>query len=329
MSTIGITRVEQRSHAEKLAEEALNLYELNAVEITLISQSQNTVFRVAADTGRYALRIHQPGGQSTKSIMAELLWLQALRQSLMLAVPEPVPTVYGSLVAELTAPYLPETRQVVLFKWLPGKKLGIDISPDNATAAGRFIGYLHHHVSQFSLPEDYFRPHANFKDLQIWQSPSLLEYYNIQTGLLEKSDAALCVETAAAVTGLVHEFNGPHDYGLIHADLHPFNFVLHDDRLGALDFDDCLVASFCLDLAVFFSALDHRVDFEKLRDCFFEGYTAVHPLPQNCEKGVASFMVVRALETIAWILSWPGIDHKPFGPELLANSLARIRKFGV
>ena len=40
------------------------------------------------------------------------------------------------------------------------------------------------------------------------------------------------------------------DSGLIHADLHHGNLLLHDDSLTAIDFDDCAYGSYAFDLAM-------------------------------------------------------------------------------
>lgn len=325
-SANGSAQADQRTFLAKVADVALGVYGFPEATKTFVSDSENTIFRVETLTSQYALRIHPPGNHATDTIMAELHWLTALHSDLALLVPKPIPAPDGRYVLEVTTSIMPEPRQVVLFEWLPGDLLDDHLTPQIVAKAGIFMAQLHQHAEQFTLPENSFRPHANFKELQIWQSPSLLKHYQIKTAQLSEADYTLCVETATAVTDWVHEFNGPHDYGLIHGDLHQWNLIVHEGQLGALDFDDCLVASYCLDLAIPLSYLDHRADYGVLKESFLTGYTAVRPLPQNVEKGITTFMLVRALDMILWILRWPAIDHQPFGPELLQNSLARLNR---
>jgi len=311
----------QRKQLHKLAINVLPQYGLKADSIRLIGESVNSVFQVVADGARYALRIHPSNNHSTEKIQAELLWLSALRTDTSLLVPEPVPTKDGALVKNVSSPKMPGMRQVVLFKWLDGENLWRNLTPTTLELAGSFIANLHHHVGKFKLPDEFSRQHVNWGELRRW-----LDEETPQPKTLTPEDCALCATTAKAVSERINKFIVDSDYGLVHLDLNPWNYLLHQGKIAAIDFDDCQYAPFLYDMAVPLSYLDKRQDYESLRDGFLRGYTNKRQLPLHYEAGLELFIVIRAFQMIDWILSWPNPSHHAFGPSFLANSLSQLKR---
>lgn len=100
-----------------------------------------------------------------------------------------------------------------------------------------------------------------------------------------------------------------------------------------IDFGDCRYASHYYDIAVpltDFTDYWHidQPETERPRAEFYEGYSSVRALGRRYEAAVETFMVARAFDVVEWIhLDWPSPTHFPFGPELLAQSLQRIRDY--
>jgi Ser/Thr protein kinase RdoA (MazF antagonist) len=117
------------------------------------------------------------------------------------------------------------------------------------------------------------------------------------------------------------------DYGLVHLDLDPWNMLLHRGTVRAIDFDSCQYAPFLYDMAMPLTYLDDRQDYDNLKAGFLRGYAHERCLPPDHEAGLEFFMVVRALDMITWVLSWPRPTRKKCGPETLAGSLARLRRY--
>ena len=100
----------------RLAQAALNAYGLADARFKLLRQAGNTLFRVYAVNpgattnselyapGQYLLRIHQPGYQTSEAIELELAWLAAMRRDANLPVPEPVSTLDGRLLIQVSIP---------------------------------------------------------------------------------------------------------------------------------------------------------------------------------------------------------------------------------
>ena len=110
-----LTRLGRVRRFRKLAGAALEAYGLADAEFKLFRQAGNTLFRVVAsdpapakvgddlyENGRYLLRIHHPGYQSTQAIELELAWLAAMCRDAHLPVPEPVPNLDGRLVTQVS-----------------------------------------------------------------------------------------------------------------------------------------------------------------------------------------------------------------------------------
>lgn len=314
----------RRKQMKKLAIDVLPRYGLNADNISYLGESVNTVFQVEAEELKYILRIHPPNQRLSSEIQAEVLWLLALRKEIGLQVPEPMPAKDGTYVQKVSIPKKPKPRQILLFKWLDGTPLYYNLSPVTMELAGSFMARLHNHAKQFTFPEGVSRQNNNWDKTWKWMN----ENY-IPSKSLTSEDYNLCVTTSKAVLKKIQEFTQDTDYGLIHFDLHPWNFLLHQGEIQAIDFDECQYAPFLFDIAVPLSYLTERLDYEILKAGFLKGYSKERLLPPDHESGLELYMTVCHLNMIAWILSWPTPSSKKFGPIFLENSLTQIRRYNA
>src|SRR3954452_13379114 len=118
-----------------VAREALRHYDLTPRRITKAAESFNTVYRVTADSGSYALRIgsalqvHAEG-----TLHAQAAWLRRLRDDgLRVALVRPnTAGELGSAVAQDSM-----TRVCALFEWIFGRSLRTRLTAPTATELGR------------------------------------------------------------------------------------------------------------------------------------------------------------------------------------------------
>jgi Ser/Thr protein kinase RdoA (MazF antagonist) len=324
-STEEITRQAKIDQLQRLGEIALQNYGLANAALTFISDTANTVFRVDTPQQQYTLRIDPfpPDPELLPMLEAELFWLAALRTDTALNVPEPVSAQDGALVQVVSTPELPEGHPVTLLKWLPGTLVDEQPTPDILRQMGAFMAQLHHHAEQFTFPEGIIRTHTPWDKLAYWGNPE-----NDTTKTITPEQRALCSRAAERLLTEIEQIGTQVEYGLIHADLHLANCLLHKGKLGVIDFADCRFASFFYDMAVPLTYLDERQDYAELKAAFFEGYTSQRNLPNGCKAAVQTFMVARALDIIEWIhFDWPHPEHYPFGPGLLAEALRRIQAY--
>ncbi len=97
------------------------------------------------------------------------------------------------------------------------------------------------------------------------------------------------------------------DYGLIHQDAHPGNFVVDENgRITLFDFDDCAYGWFAYDVALVFFytagllAEDEATQFiEWFAPSFFDGYRAHHRLSAEQLDWIPLFMRYREVDIYA------------------------------
>jgi len=122
---------DQADSYERLARKGLSAYGLADAELSLISQKGRIVFSVIDNDPEggeiYALRICGRG-ESREQLMREFLFLEGLRRSLDLNVPEPILTRKGELFRSVSTPGVSGFRLVCLLRWVAGRPIPIDDS---------------------------------------------------------------------------------------------------------------------------------------------------------------------------------------------------------
>ncbi len=315
-----LSRRSQHQRLKTLGQAALHHYGLTAAKLTFIADSGNTVFRVDNPTGRYALRIHSPGW-SPAAIADELAWLAALRQETTLIVPTPLATVDGALVQTIATPGVPEGRQVVLFRWVPGQIVGANYDAALIERLGALMAQLHNHADTFHLLATSERERTNWYGIGDWET----KVPQAQV-MLTPAEQALCAKAASQVAGIIDQVDVNENFGLIHSDLHFHNCVNDHGQLGILDFDDCQFAPYSYDLAITLTYFDDVPDALPLRQAFLAGYQQVRGLPDHAAV-IDAFMVERGLRIIRWVLNWPTMDHFSAGRARIDRALVRCQRY--
>lgn len=324
-----VTQTTQRTWLKQLAEAALGRYGIENAKLKIISTPSSTVFRVDAVNQRYVLRVNsEPSDRWLKWTEAELLWLLAIKRDTNLSVPEPIAALNGTFVHKVYTNKIPEGRLVTLLRWMPGQSISKRPVPDLVRQIGAFMAQLHNHTEQFSLPENINRPHTKWNKLLYWQ-----DRQNDTSDTLTTEQRDLCASASERLFAEIEEIGTSEDYGLVHADLTLNNCLLHQGQLNVIDFADSRYASHYYDMAVPLTDFTQywRIgvhEYERLRAEFCEGYSSVRSLGRRYESAVETFMVARAFDVVEWIhLDWPSPTAFPFGPELLSQSLQRIRGY--
>ena len=129
-----------RATLRAIAERALDEWDICAVELELISISENTVFRVDTNTGEtYVLRIHRPGYHTLAELNSEQQWTAALKRA-GIGVPLPRLTRDCRGYAIVSVPGSIETRHVGIVEWFEGVTLSSIMAqaPDDADSGVAF-----------------------------------------------------------------------------------------------------------------------------------------------------------------------------------------------
>ncbi|MCD0160043.1 phosphotransferase [Deinococcus sp. 6YEL10] len=273
----------------------LEQYGLHQAHVTLLREGDNSVFRVDLPSGdRYALRLHTAGRHPVAALISELEWLDLLARTAHLPVPQPVRNTSASWVATFTVPSaLP--LLCTLLTWLEGEPLpeGQEFTLDQAAQAGQVLAQLHVQAEQFQAPAVFERPH--------YDAPSFLAgaqqlRQNLVNLVEDHRLERLGVLLAQMIQDLGPLNDVPGGFGLIHADVHPGNFLQQEEGLALIDFDRCGWGPLLLDLANADLALDSSE-----RAALLAGYTRVRPLPAGYEQSLKGLRVLAAVENLAFL----------------------------
>jgi Ser/Thr protein kinase RdoA (MazF antagonist) len=289
---------------------SLSAWGILQTSIHLVSHSENLGYRIETDNGTYGLRVHRPGYHTRQELISEQQWIAALANS-GCSVPTPQPTLTGDGLATVNisgeAP-----RSASLVRWVNGDLLGSRL--ENAPRADRLdlireIGAtnarLHAAASAWKVPAGFRRIHWDADGLmgddpvwgRFWEVPGLSA--NQRDLLLRTRDR--CKER---LDGLVI---APEHYGLIHADMHPYNMIWSDAGIHVIDFDDAGFGWQAYDVAVALYNYRRDTEFDSIRVAFIDGYQSVRPISDSTRENLCFFFVVRSLVWLGWINDRPDL----------------------
>jgi len=92
----------------------------------------------------------------------------------------------------------------------------------------------------------------------------------------------------------------PGNWGMIHADLIPSNFVFHGGEARPIDFGACCVGYYLADLGWTFSYIH-----PSYREPLLQAYARYHSLPDNHRELLEGFFIAGQLETMNFWLGLP------------------------
>jgi len=318
---------------ELIARSALPRYGIAAQSaLTLLNISENATYRVQdAETGQFSvLRVNRPGYHTREAIASELAWVAALREADVVHTARVLPARDGSLVASGSHPD-GETRNVVLFEWLPGSEPAEDDLVEQFQRLGAVTAAMHAHARAWPRP-------AGFTRLR-WDFPGSLgpqgNWGSWRDGMgVGPAEAAQLGALAARLQQRLAAFgDGPERFGLIHADMRLANLLVHDGAVSVIDFDDCGFSWYLYDLGSSLSFIEHLPVVPALIDSWAAGYRSVAPLSAEEEHELATFVMMRRLLLVAWIGSHAdtdlarsmGVEYTAVSCDLAENYLSRYR----
>lgn len=300
----------QVRHMRGLARQALQAYTVPVARMTPLKHVYNTTFRIAAPSGeQYVLRICHPRRTSVDVVQSELLWLVALRQEASVNVPEPVPNKHTQYVTVITDPSMPQPCLCALFHWTHGRFRSRTLAPTHLLQVGELTAHLHDHATQWKRPAGFTRRRVdNLNPLrqerddcfdETVAAQAIRAIVAVSTPQAGTVVAAVIEKVWAMLQALGEE---PDTFGLIHADLHQWNYLFHNGRAGAIDFDDCGYGHWLYDLAVTLYCLADHPNFAALKEAFLTGYRRSRPLTKEQEAQLGTFIALRTLQDLLWLI---------------------------
>ncbi|MFT4136685.1 phosphotransferase enzyme family protein [Microbacterium sp.] len=268
----------QIAHRRTVALAALREYALPAGALRFVNHGENTTFRHESEAGRFLVRVHRPQRHgrdidSALAIRSELAWLQALRASAGLEVPEVLPASDGRAVVgvEVDGAVL----QCSVLRWMDGRIVEASPRPIHLERVGAAMAELHRQADAWTRPAWFTRIHWDhetfFGDVMVHGEVSA-------GGCWDLLPVALRTRFEAVRERLGPMLADERDAGLIHADLHLGNAVFEAGRVKLIDFDDCGFGPRIYDVAVALWEQRDRGDYPRFRDALLAGYRSVRAL---------------------------------------------------
>ncbi|MCI0157618.1 phosphotransferase [Leifsonia shinshuensis] len=310
--------------ADDLARRALSDFGFSgAADLRFVTRRENLVFRVTADAGEWALKVHRPGYHTDSEIESEAAFLRSLAGA-GVGVARPLPRVDGSHLAHVTDAR-GATVQVSMQEWLPSAT-PLGSSPDTFTGRacpaeadlrelGRTIALLHDCAERSGAPVGYDR-HA--WDAAGLCGPGALWGRAGDLPTLTHSQRATLVDVEGAVARDLRRLDrSPASYGPIHADLTLENVLVSGGGIAVIDFDDCGEGWYLFDLATACFFLTGHPRGGELVAAVLDGYRAQRPLTRHDAEAWQPLLLARALSYLAWSVDRPDEEATAFHLEHL------------
>ncbi|MDG2260948.1 MAG: phosphotransferase [Actinomycetota bacterium] len=317
--------------ARDVALRALDSWEFDVENLSLLKLSENQTFRIDTRSGtRFVVRVHRPGYSSVAELESEHIWIRALDLE-GFGVPQPVPASNGSGYVEVSSVDGP--RQVGVITWIDGTSMAdvLDATEELATATSMFeqlgaqMARLHNQTEAWVTPPVFTRRRWDLDGLlgdaahwgRFWAVPQL-----------SASEAEVLDEARAELRQRIGSFDAsPSSFGLIHADLHAENVLVSPSGLVMIDFDDSGFGWHMYDLAVAMSYQIGTTEFDAVFAAAIKGYRSVRDLGHDQLATVRDFLVMRTLVTVGWINDRPELEGYEHIGDVIDRAVKRCEQY--
>lgn len=298
--------------ADRIAERAVEDFLGRPATSTLLGHGESVTHRVEAGGETFLLRLHVPLHApfdplllAPEALASECAWLAALRRDTDVVAPEPVRAPDGS--------YLVRVEEIAcsLLRWVEGETIDGQPTAEQAACLGRLLAALQDHASRWIRPEGFVRPTHDRR----WRREAIRRLERLaREGVLVAGDVDRLEEALDLFEREVDPWlEDPLRSGLIHADLHEDNYVIHRGQARPIDFGRCGFGPWLYDLA---ECAMHLLP-DRRRD-LVEAYASIRSLSDGDLRRIEGFLVAAVIETYG--------HHAPNSDEhaSLAKSLASV-----
>jgi len=288
-----------------LALAALAQYDLDRPEISYHGFDTNLLYRVNSASGeRFMLRLAYPGWRTLEDLQSEAMWLEAIRRDTSITAPVVILAASGEYVLPVGLPSIPQTWNVTLMSWVPGRTLGHHLTAANLFKMGELFASLHEHGASWQPPAGF-----TTRRFEHWLSrgePNRLLSDPPAVTLSEEVGALPAawrdlLESMHRSVESAYAAIDRRDLRVIHCDLWHDNIKLHRGVLYPFDFEDTIWGYRCHDIAMAMLDLLESVGDQRypcLLAAFRQGYTAHLPWPDD---PIEPFQIGRLLWKINWM----------------------------
>ena len=308
----------QTDSLTKFAHEILKKYGISDAEVECINFEFNATFSISTVSGqKYALRLNINSTRVASNIQAETQWVRGLSRTPSINVPTPIASLADTYL--VSAIHADSGQEIfgVMYSWLEGEELGDEPTCEQLRIVGQTMALLHDHSSNFTLTDGAELP--TFNDF-FWGTE---DYLFSSKSLLIPQDRQLIEQARDLIMKFTRELYATSPVHIIHADLHGWNLMWHEDQLYIFDFDDCGYGVEAQDIAV---AL-YYLDTPEQEVALLDGYKSIRPLPIYSENAMKALLLQRRLLLLNYLYETKNAEHKEMLPAYLEKTIERVSTF--
>ena len=308
----------QTDSLTKFAHEILKKYGISDAEVDCINFEFNATFSVSTVSGqKYALRLNINSTRVASNIQAETQWVRGLSRIPSINVPTPIASLADTYL--VSAIHADSGQEIfgVMYSWLEGEELGDEPTLEQLRIVGQTMALLHDNSSNFTLTDGAELP--TFNDF-FWGTE---DYLFSSKSLLIPQDRQLMEQARDLIMKFTNELYENSPVHVIHADLHGWNLMWHEDQLYIFDFDDCGYGVEAQDIAV---AL-YYLDTPEQEVALLDGYKSIRPLPIYSENAMKALLLQRRLLLLNYLYETKNAEHKEMLPAYLEKTIERVSTF--
>ena len=300
------------------AHKILKKFGISDAEVECINFEFNATFSVSTQSGqKYALRLNINSTRTVSNIQAETQWVRDLARIPSINVPTPIASLDDQYLVSAQHADSGQMIYGVMYSWLEGEEIGDEPTLDQLHTVGRAMALLHENSSNFTLTDGAELP--TFNDF-FWGTEDYL--FSGKSTLIPK-DRQLIEQARDLIMMYTDQLYATSAVHIIHADLHGWNLMWHEDQLSIFDFDDCGYGVEAQDIAVALYYLDTPEQDAALLD----GYKSIRPLPLYSEKAMKALLLQRRLLLLNYLYETKNAEHKEMLPAYLEKTIERVSTF--
>ncbi|MEM7092687.1 MAG: phosphotransferase [Actinomycetota bacterium] len=296
---------------------------------SLLSLSENVVLRLQTAAGEpLVMRFHRPGYNSLAEMESEVAYVASLGQT-GVPVPNAIATIDGHHY--VATPVEGIDHQVGVVSWVAGEPLGGPLTPGGPELVshyrriGEIAGRIRAHATTWDPPTGFTRRRWDAEGL-VGESPLWGRFWEVD-GLTSAHRSLFSSAREELLHRLGELSTGADAFGLIHADLHLGNVMADGDELTVIDFDDSGFGWFVHELAVSLHPVVDEPYFDAARDAIVAGYRVEHPLSDEDERLIGTFLAMRGLMIVGWLDARRDLPHYEHFGHLVAQTERVVERF--